>query len=89
MTGRTPEGYEIAACRSCDAPIVWATSSGGKPMPVDVDPVEDGNVELSLQPGRFVGPVASVLTGPSLFPGVRRKAHFATCPSADEWRKPR
>ncbi|GGN40420.1 hypothetical protein FHR83_007041 [Actinoplanes campanulatus] len=87
MSGRTPEGYEIAACRSCDAPIVWATSSGGKPMPVDAEPSEGGNVELSLQPGLWVGPVATVVSGPTLFGGTRRKAHFTTCPEVNEWRQ--
>ncbi|GIE46182.1 hypothetical protein [Actinoplanes lobatus] len=87
MTGRTPEGYEIANCRSCAAPIIWATSSGGRPMPVDAEPTGDGNVELSLQPGMFVGPVATVVTGPTLFGGKRRRAHFTSCPQAEQWRR--
>jgi hypothetical protein len=87
VSGRTEEGYEIAACRSCDAAIVWATSSGGKPMPVDAEVSEDGNVELSMQPGLFVGPVATVVTGPTLFGKSRRKAHFATCKDAEQWRR--
>jgi hypothetical protein len=87
MSGRTPEGYDIAACRSCDAAIVWATSSGGKPMPVDAEVSDDGNVELSMQPGLFVGPVATVVTGPTLFGKPRRKAHFASCPAAEQWRR--
>ncbi|GIF08688.1 hypothetical protein [Actinoplanes siamensis] len=87
MTGRTPEGFEITACRSCNAPIIWATSRGGKAMPVDAEPTEDGNVELAERPGLFVGPVATVLTGPSLLGGPLREAHFTTCPDADRWRR--
>jgi hypothetical protein len=87
VTDQAEPEYDIAACRSCDAPIVWATSSGGKRMPVDALPVPDGNVELTLQPGSWVGPVAAVLTAPSLFAKPLRKAHFATCPAAEQWRK--
>ncbi|GIE75777.1 hypothetical protein Aph02nite_17270 [Actinoplanes philippinensis] len=86
MTGPEPV-WDIANCRSCDAEIIWATSSGGKAMPVDAAVSEDGNVELSLQPGLFVGPVATVITGPTLFPKPMRKAHFATCSAADKWRR--
>ncbi|WP_328465495.1 hypothetical protein OHA21_43740 [Actinoplanes sp. NBC_00393] len=87
MADKTPEGFDIANCRSCSAPIVWATSSGGRSMPVDAEPVEDGNVELAERPGLFIGPVATVLTGPSLFGGPLRKPHFATCPQAEMWRQ--
>ena len=87
MASRSPEGFEIATCRSCDAPIIWATSKGGRTMPVDAEPVEDGNVELTERPGAFLGPIASVLTGPSLLGGPLRKAHFATCPEAEQWRR--
>ena len=82
----TTEGYRIEACRSCNAPVIWAATNGGKTMPVDAEPVDDGNVEL--RPGRYGGgAVATVLSGPPLFaPSPLRKSHFATCPQADEWR---
>lgn len=86
MADRTPEGYRIDACRSCDAAIIWATTAGGKAMPVDAEPVEDGNVELASTNGHR-GPVATVLTGPSLLGGPLRKSHFATCKDADTWRQ--
>lgn len=87
MSARTDDGHELAACRSCHAPIIWATSKGGTAMPVDAEPVADGNVELTAQPGQWVGPVAVVLTAPSLFGLPLRKAHFTTCPEADTWRR--
>lgn len=87
MTARTDDGFDIATCRSCQAPIIWATSKGGKAMPVDAEPVDDGNVVLDERPGEYVGPVASVLTGPSLLGGPLRKAHFTTCPQAAQWRR--
>lgn len=87
MTERTPEGFEIAACRTCDTAIVWATTANGKAMPVDAEPVEDGNVELSPPPPGKRAPIATVLTGPSLLGGPVHKPHFATCPDADSWRQ--
>lgn len=86
MGEQTAEGFEIQACRSCDAPIVWANTAGQKLMPVDAEPTEEGNVELT--PGSLGrGPTATVLTGPSLFGGPRYTSHFATCPEADAWRQ--
>jgi hypothetical protein len=87
MTARTADGHEIANCRSCKAPIIWATSKGGKSMPVDAEPVDDGNVELTDRPGEYVGPIAAVLTGPSLLGLPLRKAHFTSCPEAEQWRR--
>lgn len=88
MTTRSPEGFEIRNCRSCDAPVIWATTGQGKAMPVDAEPTEEGNVELT--PGSLGrGPAATVLTGPALFSGPLRTSHFATCEQADEWRRSR
>lgn len=75
----------VTACRSCDAPVVWATTSNGKAMPVDAEPSEDGTVELAQDVhGRAV---ATVLTGPSLLGGPLHTSHFARCPEADRWRQ--
>jgi hypothetical protein len=81
----TSEGFEVQRCRSCDAPIIWA-STGSKLMPVDAEPTEKGNVELT--PGSLGrGVVATVLTAPSLLGGPLRTSHFASCPDAGEWRQ--
>jgi hypothetical protein len=53
-------------------------------MPIDVDPVEWGNLI-------FVGPdlVAAIGQPTLLDPGPtgdRYVSHFATCPDADDWR---
>lgn len=76
--------FRVTACRSCDAPVIWATTTKGKAMLVDAEPSDDGNVELALRDGRAV---ATVLTGPSLLEGPLRTSHFATCPQADQWRQ--
>jgi hypothetical protein len=31
-------------CRSCEAPIVWAKTANNRRMPLDPEPVPDGNV---------------------------------------------
>jgi hypothetical protein len=81
----TAEGFRIEHCRSCNAPIVWAVTNGGKGMPVDAEPVDDGHVELRPSThGR--GVIATVLEAEALFAGPLRKSHFATCPDADGWR---
>lgn len=77
--------FRTTTCRSCDARVIWATTSNGKAMPVDELPVDDGNVELALDVhGRAV---ATVLTGPSLLGGPLRTSHFVSCPQADQWRQ--
>lgn len=76
-------------CRSCHAKIVWAVTPGGKRMPVDAAPVDDGNVLLDR---RQDPPLATVIGGgPQLWdePGERHTSHFATCPDSDAHRRPR
>ena len=84
-------------CARCKAPVVWAeTAANGKPIPLDPEPVDDGNIALHK---RRVGiPVATVLGrrqldalrgqavrfGPPL---VLYRSHFASCPFADEFRR--
>lgn len=87
-----------APCLACGAQIIWAiVESSGLRMPVDPDPVEDGNVLLSVVPSgraRRVG-AGKVFCAPgTLLARVvrkdeeveagrpRRRPHFATCPKA-------
>lgn len=71
----------IEHCRSCNAPIVWAKTEKGKPMPVDAEPVADGNIEL--QAG-----IAKVVKAGEVLPGtLLYKSHFATCVHAASHRK--
>lgn len=40
-------GEQTATCRSCKAAVVWTvTEKSGRPMPVDAEPVENGNLLL-------------------------------------------
>lgn len=77
----------VQYCRSCRAPVIWVVSERGKSMPVDVEPVPDGNLVLETTGGKLTARVHA----PDLFAGPPRaplhKSHFATCPDADGWRR--
>jgi hypothetical protein len=79
----------MSRCRSCGAAIRWAVTVNGKRMPVDDEPVPDGNLMLSdPTPGAYaptaahVDPDALLLDDPPRF-----VSHFSTCPNADQHRK--
>lgn len=79
--------WQQQRCRSCNAPVVWArTQFNGTPMPIDWDPVDDGNILINENDGRLIALV--------LPPGDERIAsettyttHFMTCPDGDQWRR--
>lgn len=67
----------MSECRSCDAPVIWAVHIGtGKVAPIDVDPVEGGNVMLMVDEDvtryRIIKPEDQA--------DERHTNHFATCP---------
>lgn len=71
-------------CKSCHAPIRWATVRGsGKHMPLDFDESEGGNVFL------LAGGVAVVgkQEDKTPFGATRHFSHFATCPNASDHRR--
>ena len=71
-------------CNSCHQPVWWKLTSNGKRMPIDPDPVPDGNLILDGENTVLViGPI-DVLADPDT---ARYVSHFATCPNADEHRK--
>ena len=76
-----------ARCRSCGAGILWARSTAtGKPIPIDPQPVDLGNVRLGRDAqGRIT---ASVLGRHEAGPGMH-VSHFATCPARDKHRRPK
>ena len=59
-------------CKSCDAEIIWAKTTNGKAMPLNVKKTRvlvlnaSGNIDFSQ---------------------FGHESHFATCPNADAWRK--
>lgn len=60
--------------------MIWKTTNTGKSIPVDAEPVRDGNLV-------FEGKLA--VTFQPLIHGEQDRyvSHFATCPQADWWRR--
>lgn len=82
----------MASCSSCGADVIWCTTTKGKSMPVDKEPVDTGN--LILEHGAGV-PKAIVVGDRGVFdlddngggaPAPRYVSHFVTCPNAQEHR---
>lgn len=73
---------DIVQCRSCKARMFWGTSAAGKSMPIDAEPVADGNI--FERDGVFVA-VSLLEPVPEGVP--RWKSHFATCPNSAKHRK--
>jgi hypothetical protein len=71
----------VSACKSCGAEIIWAKTTAGKVMPLDEKPITlfvlDGEGSLN----RANAEIKSSVVG--------RTSHFATCPQADQHRRPR
>ena len=72
-------------CRSCGAPTIRAKTVNGKTMPVDAEPVDDGNLHLEEGP-KSPMPFVFVVTGCQC-PREHYVSHFATCPDAGKWRR--
>lgn len=74
-------------CRSCRAPIAWATTSNGKAMPVNVTTDPAGNVAVHRdQAGKIHARVLKA--GDEIAPWERRTtSHFSDCPKANEHRR--
>jgi hypothetical protein len=79
----------MTACKTCGAPIIWASTINDKPIPVDSDAVENGNIVLEkLADGVLL---ARVLGSPALAEhvGLKFVSHFASCRNAGFHRNPR
>lgn len=76
-------------CRSCDAVVFWAKTEAGKSIPLDHAPTVSGNVVLSPVGGG--ARLARVIAGEELQAWRSEGktlyiSHFATCPSAADWK---
>jgi hypothetical protein len=91
----------VARCSSCGAHIWWGRTVNHKRMPLDAQPVEDGNVVVDQdvntlialaedQPAGAPVPAVRVLKKGEV-PGdvPRYTSHFATCANADRHRRPK
>jgi len=68
-------------CFSCDGRVIWTTTKNGNKMPVNQDPVPNGNIRLD-------GNMAVVMTQEEMasYAGTRYISHHAVCPKAKDWR---
>jgi hypothetical protein len=85
----------MKGCRSCGAPVFMAVTTNGKRMPVDTLPKPEGRFTIRRdEMGNFVATYIDRHTLGMLeqHPDGKPDAyvsHFATCPNADQHRKPR
>lgn len=79
-----------STCRSCSGPIDWAKSdTTGKPVPINHAPDPAGNLAVRRDEDGTLR-VRSAPAGAKLAAGEQRgTSHFATCPNADQHRRPR
>lgn len=77
----------MAHCASCDREIRWVVTERGKRMPLDAEPVPDGNVELRVLDGQETAIVHAAGQRPLTAVGPFYVSHFSTCPDAGSWRK--
>lgn len=80
---------EHAFCGSCARPIVWAATPAGKLIPLDADPVADGNIAAHRdESGNLWARVLRKDEAPA--ENERRGlSHFTSCPNADQHRRRR
>ncbi len=73
----------MAACKSCGAEMIWATSlTTGKAVPLNAKPDPGGNLVL------LVGGKTRGVTDEDIESGrPRHTSHFVDCPQRREWRK--
>jgi hypothetical protein len=89
----------MTCCRRCKAPIVWARTEHGRTMPLDPEPVVGGNIAVTgalgvnlerLVRDELVAVVVPRAVLESLEPETELyRSHFASCPYASEFRRPR
>jgi hypothetical protein len=72
----------VGKCKSCGKKILWAKTIHDKPVPLDPEPIEGGNVDLGANGIAYVVPVEPP-------PARKYVSHFATCEFAASHRKAR
>ncbi len=68
---------QISPCKACQALVLWAITDIGKWAPFDVKPTKQYMLKKD-DTGRWHATAVAVYT-----------SHFATCPKAGEFRKPK
>lgn len=71
----------LATCRGCHESIRWARTEARKAIPINPDPVPDGNIVVTD------GGIAHVLSSTEMATGSRYVSHFSTCPKSAHFRR--
>ena len=79
-------------CRGCGAPIGFIKTVAGKSIPVDPEEIvywqtPGGSKKIVTPNGEVVS--AELAGNPQTATGVGFVSHFATCPEAEKFHKPR
>lgn len=91
----------MARCRSCGSTVLWATTTSGRAIPVDAEPDTDWDTPIidpagGLRPTGWnvpgkhgPSPEVEAVGGQAELGGEGRRwrAHFETCPNADQHRR--
>lgn len=79
----------VSRCRSCDQEMLWARTTKGKAMPLDPEPVPDGNVQISHDGHELTATIlakdrleAARVAGARLY-----RPHHISCPQGSDWRR--
>jgi hypothetical protein len=71
-------------CKSCGADIRWVRTTLGKWMPLDAEPVLEGNIVLTLDGALTLS--ARQLALARALEQLLYRSHFVTCPNAETHR---
>lgn len=86
----TSGGQPTSPCRACHAPMMWAiTDVTGKRVPLDPEPVADGNVIIVAR-NRKGTPIVQFLKkgqDPLDSEAARYVTHHVTCTDPESFRK--
>lgn len=83
---------KISQCRACGAEIMFIKSVAGKTIPVNVEQITyqqkaGGSMKVVTPNGEVIS--GELTVDPQKATGIGYISHFATCPEADKFRKPR
>jgi hypothetical protein len=85
--------FPVEACRAkgCNTAIIWTRTDKGRWMPVEAEPSDDGNVVIMWSGSDVRARVLTVVQtrDRQLLQGRLHVSHFAACPEADRFRRPR
>lgn len=83
---------KISQCRACGAEIMFIKSVAGKTIPVNAEQIAyqqkaGGSLKVVTPNGEVIS--GELAGDPQKATGIGYISHFATCPEADKFRKPR